>query len=109
MTIGYNNSLQVCRLLLCLYTLFDDFIYHIECKCETNVAVSLLGFSFLARCMDFAISAIRCWTSDGTFWGNKNCSIVDFSIAKYPPAKCLSENSTVKKYVVLLEFKMPRM
>ena len=37
MTIGYNNSLQVCRLLLCLYTLFDDFIYHIECKCETNV------------------------------------------------------------------------
>ena len=60
MTIGYNNSMQVCRLLLCLYTLFDDFIYHIECKCETNVAVSLLGFSFLARCMDFAISAIRC-------------------------------------------------
>ena len=115
-TIGYNNSLQVCRLLLCLYTLFDDFIYHIECKCETiesiwlsNVAISLLGFSFLARCMDFAISAICCWTSAGTFLGNKNCSIVDLLIAKHPPAKCLSENSAVKKSVVLLEFKMPRM
>lgn len=32
---SYSQKMNFDTLLLCLYTLSDDFIYHIECKCET--------------------------------------------------------------------------